>query len=306
MRAGVVWQTPITPTDMDNISQQLLRGSPSLSEPGQQTFTASGSFTVPLGITSISCIAVGRGGSGGSGYSDENGYYGGGGGGGGALSYLNAIPVTPGETLTVTLDYLGIRLLRGSSVLVSAAHGMDGIGGRTQSPTGGTGGSAAYSVGSVKYSGGNGGNGGVRVGGSGGGAAGYAGNGGAGGGIGQPASSGAGGGGGGGSQITRNFETSGAGGGGVGLLGQGSNGIAVATQSDVSPYTVTGGGGGSNGTSAADVTPGNWSSIGGTYGGGAGGASPDFSNSRAGGPGAVRIIWPGDLRQFPSTRTTDE
>jgi hypothetical protein len=26
----------------------------------------------------------------------------------------------------------------------------------------------------------------------------------------------------------------------------------------------------------------------------------------AGGHGGVRIIWPGDERQFPSTRTTDE
>ncbi len=42
---------------------------------------------------------------------------------------------------------------------------------------------------------------------------------------------------------------------------------------------------------------------GGTYGGGGGRNS---SVAQPGGPGAVRVIWPGDLRQFPSTRTANE
>ena len=62
-------------------------------------------------------------------------------------------------------------------------------------------------------------------------------------------------------------------GGGVGLLGQGASGAAISAMGDGNP-----GSGGS----------------GSTYGGG------------GSGPGAVRIIWPGNLRQFPSTRTTDE
>jgi hypothetical protein len=37
------------------------------------------------------------------------------------------------------------------------------------------------------------------------------------------------------------------------------------------------------------------------YGGGSGGV-PRYSFA-TGGSGAVRIIWPGDLRQFPSTNT---
>jgi hypothetical protein len=51
------------------------------------------------------------------------------------------------------------------------------------------------------------------------------------------------------------------------------------------------------------------------YGGGGGGGNtwvgtsdgvryPGLGNS--GSSGAVRIIWPGNLRQFPSTRTADE
>jgi hypothetical protein len=37
-----------------------------------------------------------------------------------------------------------------------------------------------------------------------------------------------------------------------------------------------------------------------------GGGAVNSGAGGAGGSGAVRIIWPGDLRQFPSTRTTDE
>jgi hypothetical protein len=39
---------------------------------------------------------------------------------------------------------------------------------------------------------------------------------------------------------------------------------------------------------------------GGLYGGGGGGA-PNPANVGVGGPGAVRIIWPGNTRSFPST-----
>jgi hypothetical protein len=46
---------------------------------------------------------------------------------------------------------------------------------------------------------------------------------------------------------------------------------------------------------------------GGCYGGGGGKAVGAFSNDPGyGGRGAVRIIWPGCARSFPSTRTADE
>jgi len=108
----------------------------------------------------------------------------------------------------------------------------------------------------------------------GGGAAGYAGNGSNGGsGLNGAGGGGAGGGG---------NATNAAGGGGVGILGQGANGTWQS-------------GGGSGGGDAVFV--------GGNYGGGGGYIG---STGYAGGSGAVRIIWPGNLRQFPSTRTANE
>jgi hypothetical protein len=66
--------------------------------------------------------------------------------------------------------------------------------------------------------------------------------------------------------------------------------------------------GGKAGSGGADGT-----STGGLRGGGGGGARisgyPDGCpayTGQAGGGGAVRIIWPGCARSFPSTRTTNE
>ena len=42
----------------------------------------------------------------------------------------------------------------------------------------------------------------------------------------------------------------------------------------------------------------------GAYGGGGGGAGNNFAR-KAGAKGAVRIIWPGTSRSFPSTNTGD-
>jgi len=115
--------------------------------------------------------------------------------------------------------------------------------------------------------GGNGGIGGE----GGGGAGGYAGNGGNGSICCSSPQNGAGGGGAGGGNCV--------GGGGVGLLGQGTNG-AVS------------GGGGSGGTSGGAIN-------GGVYGGGG------VASGLNGASGAVRIIWPGTTRSFPSTCTGD-
>lgn len=115
--------------------------------------------------------------------------------------------------------------------------------------------------------GGNGGDGGC----GGGGAGGYSGNGGNGNICGSAPQNGAGGGGAGGALN--------AGGGGVGILGQGSNGVASS-------------GGGSGGTNGGAV-------LGGVYGGGGVAAGAN------GASGAVRIIWPGTTRTFPSTNTGD-
>jgi hypothetical protein len=68
------------------------------------------------------------------------------------------------------------------------------------------------------------------------------------------------------------------------LLGQGASGVSASQ----------GGSGGTNGGGTIGGSP-----VGGTYGGG-GPGSPAFSQ---GGSGAVRIIWPGTTRLFPSTGT---
>lgn len=76
-------------------------------------------------------------------------------------------------------------------------------------------------------------------------------------------------------------------GGGVGLMGEGQSGV-------VSVGGIGGGGsGGQDGFADTGETSGGYYGGGGYYAGN-------------GGKGGVRIIWPGDVRYFPSTRTADE
>jgi hypothetical protein len=79
------------------------------------------------------------------------------------------------------------------------------------------------------------------------------------------------------------------------LYGLGENGTGGFRGTDVSA-TVNGnpGGIGSN------------VNIGSGYGGGAGALGGDSTSYTAPGGGAVRIIWPGNLRFFPNTRTANE
>lgn len=197
-------------------------------------------------------------------------------GGGGELRYKNNIPVTPGNSYQVIVGALPTggspngNASKFNVTTVVANGGLNNGGG------GGSGGSGGTGDG--------GGNGGASPSGTvpgGGGAGGYSGAGGQAGVNYNPGSNGAGGGGGGGGSGTGGSGS----GGGVGLLGQGSNGAGGASNGAGEGFP---GGPGSNGSGKQ-------------YGGG-GGNSADPS---AGG-GAVRIIWPGNLRQFPSTRTADE
>lgn len=97
---------------------------------------------------------------------------------------------------------------------------------------------------------------------------------------------------GGGGQSKSGYVGGGGGGGGVVLFGQGSNGAGGIGA------TMAGNGGGHGGLGSG---PGSG------YGGGGPGAPgyPD-SNGYGGMNGAIRIIWPGTSRQFPSTRTGNE
>jgi hypothetical protein len=124
--------------------------------------------------------------------------------------------------------------------------------------------------------GGNGGGYAFAASSGGGGAGGYTGSGGNGGTTFSPGSGGGG----------ASGASPGSGGGGVGILGQGTSGTTAAQ----------GGSGGSNG----------FVYDGGVYGGG-GGTGPTTVGTTTtygiGGGGAVRIIWPGTTRVFPSTNT---
>lgn len=185
---------------------------------------------------------------------------------GGGLGWKNNITVIPGNSYTVGVGQ-SYFISQGT---VSGLVGSSGIGGGFTGDGGGNGGNR-----SCPSAGSNGG---------GGGAGGYTGNGGNGGA--QPSNAGltagAGGGGGGGIATANPMAFQGQGGGGVGVFGQGASGAA----------------GGCNGGSGG--TKGNGGNVGGSSGGGIyGGGTGGGGGSQTG--GAVRIVWPGNTRLFPST-----
>jgi plastocyanin len=122
---------------------------------GSQSFTSSNTFTVPVGVTSITVECWGAGGGGGS-----RSINGAGGGGGGGAYASSVIAVVAGTPYTVTVGTGGSANSNGSNssfgALVIAAGGG---GGTNNSTSAGSGGAAASSTGTLKYSGGNGGTG---------------------------------------------------------------------------------------------------------------------------------------------------
>ena len=239
---------------------------------GQQAYTTAGTFlwVAPAGVTKVSVVAVGGGGGGHS----ANVFNAGGGGG---LGYRNNICVTPGSSYCVVVGAAGTKSASsptsgGNSYFVSIGS-TSGYGGGA-GPLGacGVGGAGGIYAGN---GGGNGGNGGYACNcggggslGGGGGAGGYVGTGGAGGSNNASGANGAGGGGGGGG--------GGFAGGCVGLGGQGANGTGGASAGGVGSCFAAKGGAGSSGSCGA---------------------------GQAAKAGAVRIIWPGNTRSFPSTCT---
>ena len=268
--------------------------------PSSQSYTTAGTYSwvAPTGVTSVSVVVVSGGGGGGG----TGGYN----GGGGALAYTNNIAVTPGNSYTVVVGAGGIRgtnytgyaggnsSFNGTSVKAygagTACVGGLGHGGTVANGTGGAGG-CKFGYGIV----------------GGGGAGGYAGKGGTPGySYSTNPTSGAGGGGaGGGSAFVNN--SGGGGGGGVGIFGQGSNGVPLNNGPYGASYGAAGsGGGGGSGGSNGSIRCGFNGGAGGGYGGGgAGGTYCQCScctfNGGAGAGGAVRIVWPGNTRTFPST-----
>lgn len=263
------------------------------TQPGQAEFIGVGltTWTAPAGVTSISVVCIG-GGSAGSGLT---------GGGGGGLGYKNNITVVPGQSYTLF-----------ASPARATGSGQDSYFINTSTVKGG---GASFGTGGTYDGdgGGNGGAGGTGTGtraGGGGGAGGYSGNGGKGGrggGFGDAAAGQGGGAGGGqGSGATGTGGQGGGGGGGVGLLGEGTSG-GVNASLRYGGYGGSGGGDGAfGGTGTINQA---WGGFGAYYGGGGGGSGYSASSNSPvgdGGAGAVRIIWPGNIRQFPNTRTAPE
>lgn len=254
--------------------------------PGQQVYTTPGTYTwvAPTGVCKVSVVAVG-GASAGSGnrYSSMNG------GGGGALAYANNTSVSPGSPYSIRVGTgaytgAGAPTVSTEKKTFFACNPIANGGGvnntsAAEIKTGGTVGAGSGGSGGAGGDGAYCGNA-YNIGGGAGGAGGYSGNGGigstcAGTGFYANGTNGAGGGGGGGS--------TGGNGGGVGIFGEGTSG----NRGYVTISNIQNGFPGSGG-------------CGKTYGGGGGG------NGNCGGHGAVRIIWPGCARSFPSTRVADE
>lgn len=118
-----------------------------------QTFTSSGSFTVPAGVTTLYVSGCGGGGGGGSGATNNGGQSslvgggGGGGGGGGKFTLKQVLTVTPGQTLPITIG----------------AAGLGGAASNAGAGNAGTNGGETYIAGVISLPGGNGGGGGSAV-----------------------------------------------------------------------------------------------------------------------------------------------
>ncbi len=241
--------------------------TPTLIGASPYTVPATGSYTIPAGVTSITVQCWG-GGGGGGGSDNSNGHIFGGGGGGGAYA-SSTLSVTPGTTYAITVGAAGTGGIGSSSTgngtnggasvfgasLVVAVGGTAGAAGGIYN-TGSTGGSAAACTGTTTYSGGNG----------------------------------------------DNHVIGTAGGGSAGINANGNNYVDIGTPFMPQPSgqggpAVTGGGaGGDNingGPGGAGGTPG---------GGGAGGvANAGFSSATGGAGGAGQVIITYTVNPMPQT-----
>jgi len=132
-----------------------------------QTFTSSGVFTVPSGVTSVWVTCTAGGGGGGGGADDCASNAAGGGGGGGGEWFSNFIKVTANENIPVTIGNGGIG---GPGAVCGGGNGSAGGNGYSTSfgsyltLSGGSGGSGGV-PGSLCINGGNGGGAGGGLGG---------------------------------------------------------------------------------------------------------------------------------------------
>jgi len=161
----------------------LICSSPNIDAATTESFSESGTWQCPVGVTQIKVECWGAGGAGGQGRTTTT-VAGGGGGGGGAYASVT-LTVTPGSFYTYTVGTGGATITANggdsffantSTVLAKGGLGggaaTSGVGG-----AGGSGGASASCVGDVKYSGGAGATGaaggGAQAGGAGGASAGF-------------------------------------------------------------------------------------------------------------------------------------
>lgn len=324
------------------IQQMLLGGGKPPADVGDQKYsygTGSFTWTCPDNTEYVSVFVCSGGGAGG-GNAQQWSY--GGGGQGGSTAYRNTIAVTAGQNYTVVVGAGGTTVggnqtdggdsyFNGASNTSTNVKAPGGRKGETCNNC--TAGDSQYMNNSHFVAdtnatgwGGTGGRGASGSGG-GGGAAGYGGNGGLGGranyssdinwrlkpqdsptSVYPPSCGNEGGAGGGHHRWGSHYGNSGGAGGGVGLYGKGSNGCppggAGSNPTSGANWGVGGypGSGGNQGGNGAYNSAGN----GGLFGGGGGGSGGLPTTGGDGGRGFVRIIYPGDLRYWPSTRTGNE
>ena len=249
-----------------------------------QTFTASGTFAVPSGLTAITeVLIVGGAGSGGQSHSNPQGDQGGGGGGAGGLIFMPNYPVTPGGTITVTVGNGGAASNNNGQASSFGSPGDPGLGqgGVLLAKEGG--------AGAGTFNNGN-------TGGSGGGAAGPGTSGGTGNQPTQPGNSGAYGfGSPGGPGVGRSNGSRGAGGGGAaapgacggGNPGAGGYGKSYTIADGTTPVGYAGGGGGGGGSPQETGAGAGATQFGGAdgAGGGSGGVNGVANRGGAGGGG---------------------
>lgn len=191
-----------------------------------QTFNASGSFTVPAGVTTVNVDAWGAGGAGGGTASTVIGAYVGGGGGGGGFTRGLNVSVIPGQTIPVTVGIGGTPVSgqngnAGSASLFGSASPVTANGGQGGQVGNGT---------NNRGNGGAGGAGATFVGGNGGRSANTNNSGGGGGGAGNGGAGG-------------NSSGSSAGAGGVGSVSGGAGAAGVGGTNNGGNGSVIGGGG---------------------------------------------------------------
>ncbi len=137
-----------------------------ITAPVYVTFTSSGTFSVPSGVSTVDVLVVAGGGSGGG---TNNNAVAGGGGGAGGLIYRPSFPVTPGGSVSVTIGSGGQAHVGANSSHPGPTHiGQDSVFGTLTAKGGGGGGSGDVPGHPDSYHGNKGQNGG-----SGGGSAGW-------------------------------------------------------------------------------------------------------------------------------------